>query len=138
MAIAPLVSAAAAGARPAGRVGINDKGLVAYDHETPKDTFWFYKANWNPEPMLHLVGSRMTETTNGVVSVMAFTNVGDVTLYLNGAKVGAMKPDEVNTAIWRNVTLSPGANSVKVEAGGMSREAIWNLNISGCAIRDGA
>ena len=120
---------AADGRREGSRFGINDKGLVTYDHKTPKDAFWFYKANWNPEPLLHLVGSRMTETTNGVVSVMAFTNVGDATLYVNGAKVGVKKPDEVNTAIWRGVALSPGANSIKVKAGGISREAVWNLTI---------
>lgn len=28
--------------------GINDKGLVTYDRKTPKDAYFFYRANWSP------------------------------------------------------------------------------------------
>ena len=36
------------------RPGINDKGLVTHDRKVKKDAFYFYKANWNPEPMVIL------------------------------------------------------------------------------------
>lgn len=38
---------------------LNDKGLVSRDRMAKKDAYWFYKANWNPEPMLHLSGKRL-------------------------------------------------------------------------------
>ena len=112
------------------RFGLNDKGLVGFDHSTRKDAFFFYKANWNLEPMLHLVGTRMTATTNESVTVMGFSNVGDVTLTLNGVQIGTKSPDSVNTVIWRNVKLIPGANSIRLTAGGIVREVVWNRKVA--------
>lgn len=40
------------------RPGINDKGLVTHDRKVKKDAFYFYKANWNPEPMVYIAGRR--------------------------------------------------------------------------------
>jgi beta-galactosidase len=116
--------------REGSRFGLNDKGLVGFDHSTRKDAFFFYKANWNPEPMLHLVGTRMTATTNESVTVMGFSNVGDVTLTLNGVQIGTKSPDSVNTVIWRNVKLIPGANSIRLTAGGIVREVVWNRKVA--------
>ena len=114
--------------REGSRFGLNDKGLVAYDHETRKDAFWFYKANWTKEPFLHLVGSRMASTTNSAVTVMAFWNgEGAVSLKVNGENRGSLQPDSVNTAIWRDVNLRSGDNEIEVSAGGMSRRACWRL-----------
>ena len=109
----------------ADRHGINNKGLVTYDRRTAKDAFYLYKANWNPEPELHLVGSRMTTLTNATVNVMAFSNVGDVTLSVNGRIVGVAKPDRVRTCCWRDVPLSMGLNHVEVRAEGRVRRAEW-------------
>ena len=114
--------------REGSRFGLNDKGLVAYDHETRKDAFWFYKANWTKEPFLHLVGSRMASTTNSAVTVMAFWNgPGEVALKVNGENCGARTPDGVKTAIWRGVRLRPGDNEIEVSAGGLSKSAHWRL-----------
>ena len=107
--------------------GINDKGLVCRDHRTPKDAFFFYKANWNPEPMLHLCGRRMTSTTNAVVEVVAFSNAGDVTLAVNGKVVGTKTPDEVKTVRWQGVALVPGENRIEVTAGGRKESCRWTL-----------
>jgi len=109
----------------ADRHGINNKGLVTYDRKTAKDAFHLYKANWNPEPELHLVGSRMTETTNAAVNVIAFSNVGDVTLRVNGRTVGVVSPDRVKTCCWRSVGLSHGLNRIEISAGGLVRAAEW-------------
>lgn len=111
--------------READRHGINNKGLVTYDRRTAKDAFYLYKANWNPEPELHLVGGRMTETTREKVTVIAFSNVGEVTLTVNGRIVGVRKPDRVATCCWRDVPLLPGENDVAVSAGGRTARATW-------------
>ena len=107
------------------RHGINNKGLVTYDRKTAKDAFYLYKANWNPEPELHLVGSRLTGTTNAVMNVLAFSNVGDVTLSVNGKAVGTARPDNVMSCRWRDVPLAVGPNEIRITAGGLTRTAVW-------------
>ena len=109
----------------ADRHGINNKGLVTYDRRTAKDAFYLYKANWNPEPELHLVGSRMTETTNATMNVMAFSNVGEVTLSVNGKLAGKATPDKVMSCVWRDVPLEPGSNKIEISAGSLKRSACW-------------
>ena len=116
----------AADARTDGLVkGINDKGLACRGHKTAKDAFFFYKANWNPEPMLHLCGKRMTSTTNAVAEVLAFSNVGDVTLAVNGKVLGTQVPDTVKCVRWENVPLIPGENVVEVRAGDRRDSCRW-------------
>ena len=38
--------------------GRNNKGLVTMDRATKKDSYYIYKAYWNPAPMVHLCGKR--------------------------------------------------------------------------------
>ncbi|HTS00289.1 MAG TPA: glycoside hydrolase family 2 TIM barrel-domain containing protein, partial [Bacteroidota bacterium] len=40
--------------------GRNDKGLVTYDRRVKKDAYYWYRANWNPEPMVHITGRRFS------------------------------------------------------------------------------
>ena len=105
------------------RHGINAKGLVEFDHKTPKDAYWFYKANWNPEPMLHLVGSRRSVTTNAVATVMGFCNAGPVTLSANGKIIGELAPDDRMTVIWDGVPLQPGKNDLALSSGSLKASA---------------
>ena len=108
------------------RHGINDKGLATYDRKTMKDPYWFYKANWNPEPMLHLVGTRMSVTTNAAVTVMGFSNLpGPVSLTVNGRSIGTLPSDDVKSVIWRDVPLALGDNRVELRSGGRSAVADW-------------
>ena len=114
--------------REGGRHGLNDKGLVAFDHKTRKEPYWFYRANWRKdEPTLHLVGENMVSTTNSSVMVMAFSTVGDVSLAVNGQNIGTVSPDETMTAVWPSVALGKGENHVRIEAAGRKAEAIWTL-----------
>ena len=112
--------------------GVNDKGLVTRDRRTRKDAFYFYKANWNPSPMLHLCGKRMLkkvprvlrkgkpdEKIDDKIDVVAFSNVGRVTLSVNGRVVGSRDPDAVKTVEWKGLELDPGLNEIVVEAGGL-------------------
>lgn len=102
-----------------GRWGCNTKGLVEFDHKTRKDAFYFYKANWNPEPMLHLVGERRADTTNRVTSVLGFCNAGEVTLSVNGSVVGTQTPDDRRAVVWDAVALRPGRNEIVLTCGGL-------------------
>ena len=107
------------------RHGINDKGLVTFDRQTAKDAFYFYKANWNAARELHLVGLRMSETTNAALTVMAFANRGPVRLTVNGRDCGVREPDEVQTVFWDSVPLDLGDNVVKVMDAEGETGAVW-------------
>ena len=84
------------------RIGINDKGLVTFDRKVKKDAFYFYKANWNPEPMLYIVGKRNRNRVSLVQDIMAFTNANEVELLINGKVIGKAFPDEC--VVWVNST----------------------------------
>lgn len=105
--------------------GLNEKGLVTFDRKTAKDAFYFYKANWNPEPMLHLVGSRLTETTNSAVTVCGFCNAGPVTLTVNSKVIGTQVPDEVKCTVWRDVSLTQGDNRIVLTSETLKTAATW-------------
>ena len=107
------------------RTGLNDKGMVSWDRLTAKDAYFFYKANWNPEPLLHLVGWRGTETAEESATVMAFSNVGAVKLYVNGKLFGERMPDEVKTVVWEKVPLASGLNEIEIRAGDFRKVARW-------------
>ena len=108
------------------RPGVNDKGLVSADRKVFKDSYWFYKANWNPEPMLHLCSKRMTETTNAVCDVVAFSNLGKpVELSVNGKPFGTQTPDAVASVAFKGVPLVRGTNVLAVTCGGLSDS--WTL-----------
>ena len=62
------------------RPGINDKGLVTHDRKVKKDAFYFYKANWNPEPMVYIAGRRSVNRVKPVTEVQIFSNCAEVTL----------------------------------------------------------
>ena len=93
--------------------GINDKGSVTYDRKTKKDVFYFYKANWNPEPMLYITSRRFTKRMKADTQVRVYSNLKEATLYINDKKIGSAKKDDINRMLW-NVTLTPGENVIKV------------------------
>jgi beta-galactosidase len=111
--------------REGGRFGLNDKGLVGFDHQTKKDPYWLYKANWSADPVLHLVGEGSRITTNSSVRIMAFSNVGDVSLTVNGKDCGIRATDAVKTAVWEKVPLNPGDNAIEIKSGNRTAKAVW-------------
>lgn len=98
------------------RIGINDKGLVTHDRKVRKDAFYFYKANWNPEPMVYVSERRCTLRTRSNTTVRVFSNCDEVTLLVNGKKAGTLRPDELNTCTFEDVQLQKGANRIEVTA----------------------
>lgn len=65
---------------------LNDKGLVERDHVTKKDTFYLYKAEWNPTPFVHICGKDYTRKLDRAIK--CYTNDGPLTLYVDGAQSG--------------------------------------------------
>ena len=107
-----------------GQKGINDKGIVSHDHKTPKDAYFYYRANWTSDPVLHLCSKRMIKVGERF-SVVGFSNVGKVSLFVNGRLVGEKEPDEVNTVVWKDVPFAIGVNVVELRAGNISDSCTW-------------
>lgn len=112
------------------RPGINDKGLVSFDRKVKKDAFYFYKANWNKEPMVYLAEKRVTERTTKPQTFMVFSNLPKVELLVNGESCGTVAPDSYAVAIWKDIPLQPGENRVVVRSVGqkkvLSDEAVFH------------
>ncbi len=74
----------------------------------PKDDFYYYKAWWGAEPVLHLFphwnwGEREGET----ISVWVHSNLDEVELFLNGKSQGSQKVQPLSHLEWK-VKYGPG------------------------------
>jgi beta-galactosidase len=109
-----------AGRTEGDRDGINDKGLLTYDRKIRKDAFYFYKANWNDEPMLHITSQRWTPRAEASAPIKIYSNCEKIELKVNGQSMGEKSPDEIHVAQWDGVNLKQGEN--KIEASGVTKE----------------
>jgi len=101
--------------------GVNDKGLVTQDHSTRKDSYYWYKVNWNPEPMVHITGKRFTVRDTSAIDVKVYSNAAEVELFVNGSSIGKAR-SEGHRFIWKNVNLIHGSNDVRAVASFDGRE----------------
>jgi len=109
----------------------NLKGLVSFDRKRKKDSFYWYKANWNPEPMIYLANRRDNERTKAQSKVQVFSNLKDVKLEVNGKSYTAKQG--VNDKHWvvEQVDLKQGQNTIVAVGKDGSKELrdemVWNL-----------
>ncbi|MBQ8467915.1 MAG: beta-galactosidase [Prevotella sp.] len=109
------------------RDGVNDKGMVTYDRKTRKDIYYFYKAQWNPEPMVYITDRRFVNRKHEVTDVKVYSNQKDATLYVNGNIIAKQQSDDINRIVFKGVHLSKGKNTIRVKAGKLSDECIWRF-----------
>lgn len=96
-------------------VDINDKGLVTFDRKTKKDAFFYYKAQWGSEPVVHINSARYIERAYPVTEVGAYSNAPSVRLRLNDTDLGSAVC-EAGVCVWREVRLKSGANTLTASA----------------------
>jgi len=114
----------AADARDEGGVkGLNNKGLVTIDRKIRKDAFYYYKAKWNKEPMVHLCSKRFVDRHNKNIELKAYSNLGEVKFYLNGTLVDTVLSDDV--VFTTKVTLVEGENKVLVTSANKKDETVF-------------
>ena len=110
---------------------INTKGLIAYDHKARKDAFYFYKANWNPAPMVHITGKRYANRAYRVTDIKVYSNTSSTDLMLNGRSLGARRDCPQKICVWNAVSLDEGTNALVARgshSGGMVEDqATWTL-----------
>lgn len=94
---------------------MNYKGLVTHDRQTKKDAFYFYKANWSEEPVLHIVSRRDSIRNDSLVQISVYTNLDDAELIVNDFPVSkkTMNP-ELHKITWEKVALKKGMNRIRV------------------------
>ncbi|MDP9172728.1 MAG: DUF4982 domain-containing protein [Planctomycetota bacterium] len=79
----------------------------------PKDTYYFYKANWTSQPVLHLLPHWNWAGKEGQnIDVWCYTNLDEVELFLNGQTLGREKADTKSHEDWK-VPYQPGVLSAK-------------------------
>jgi len=95
----------------------NHKGLVTLDRQHKKDAFYWYKANWNPEPMIFISGKKAVNRTQKQTSVSVYCNVQDVKLFVNGKRYKSYTQGETKVHyVFENIILKPGKNTIEVKA----------------------
>ncbi len=92
--------------------GMNDKGLVSYDRKIRKDAFFFYKAEWSEEPVVHITGRRDVARRDSLADVKVYSNCEAVRLEVNGRDCGSPERNG-SVCLWRNVGLKRGENRVE-------------------------
>ena len=128
-----------------GTTRLNNKGLMTYDHKQKKDSFYFYKANWNTSDKFVHVNSRRKETWNNADAVRVYSNCDQVKLYLNGEEIGVGENVQSGVFVWENLTYNNGENTIKVIGDDLYTEEIVihadneNIpdNFTGLAMKDG-
>lgn len=106
------------------RPGINDKGLATYDRAVRKDAWYWYQANWSDRPMAHLRDRRLTDHPAGPAMVRAYSNLGTLSLSVNGRPMGEAEVRD-HVATWPAVELSPGLNRIELTGDGVTDSMIW-------------
>lgn len=91
---------------------LNNKVLVERDHVTKKDSFYLYKAWWNPTPFVHICQKNYT-------NIKYYTNqTSEFALKVNGTTV------ETKTATYNILTFTAytfnSGDVVTVESGNVS------------------
>ncbi|MEB2343977.1 MAG: glycoside hydrolase family 2 protein [Deltaproteobacteria bacterium] len=108
-----------------GTRGFNMKGLVTRDRRIRKDAFWWYKAHWSREPVLHVCGRRFVNRHDPELELKVYANHPEVRLLAGGRDLGVRRsPDRVFR--WR-LRLGPGETTVVALAGGQRDEATFRL-----------
>ena len=91
---------------------LNNKGLVERDHVTKKDTFYLYKAWWNPTPFVHICGKDYTKTNDRIIK--CYSNDGNsFKLYANNNLIETVTATD-NIVLFTAHTFNTG-DVIKVE-----------------------
>lgn len=90
----------------------NLKGLITFDRKRRKDAFYWYKANWNPEPMIYLEGRRNSTRTKQNTTIQLFSNMGKVILTVNGKTIKGETGVNDKDWLFKNIVLKNGKNTI--------------------------
>ena len=108
-----------------GEPGMNHKGLVTFDRKIRKDSFYLYKAYWNPEPMVHICSKRFEERGRERIRVKIYSNQPEVALYQDGRLLEKRQAQKDQRVFVFEVSHSDGENHFEAVAGDCRDEAVF-------------
>lgn len=100
----------------------NLKGLMTFDRKRKKDGFFWYKANWNPEPIVYIANRRDSIRTNEITNIQVFSNLKNVQLFVNNKVVKGENGVNKNHWVFKDVQLRKGSNNI--EASGKDEKGL--------------
>jgi len=103
-----------------GEAGMNHKGLVTFDREIKKDSFYLYKAWWNDEPMVHIAGKRYEYRPEATTTITVYSNQPQVSLYNNGKLIETKQADKV----FKFSVSMEAENRIEAVAGSLTDSAV--------------
>lgn len=112
----------------------NMKGLITFDRKTKKDAYYWYKANWSKDPVLHITQRRNDRRERRLTSVTVYSNTGMPRVTLNGRDLGTPRQGTTGVHyVFDGVTLDDGRNvicaSVAADGGQLlSDTVIWHYD----------
>lgn len=118
------------------RHGVNDKGLVTYDRQVKKDSYYAYKVNWNSGPEIYIASRRFINRQESNTPVTVYSNCDTVELFVNGLSQGKIQYTNVQCGFfrWNDIFLNPGENEVvaigKIGQTEYTDTVLWNRDIS--------
>jgi len=84
----------------------------------PKDNFFYYKAWWGNEPVLHLFPHwNWDEREEEIIRVWVHSNLDEVELFLNGKSQGSQKVEPLTHLEWK-MKYEPGVVEARGSKGG--------------------
>lgn len=93
----------------------NMKGLVTFDRKIKKDPFYWYKANWSKEPVLHITQRRVEQRHQQQSSITIYSNLGQPNLKINNRPPA--KPPRQGLSpvhfIYDDIELQIGENNIE-------------------------
>lgn len=104
-----------------GEPGMNHKGLITFDRRTKKDSFYLYKAYWNPDPFVHIAGKRRKDREEALTVVKVYTNQPRVSLFVNGV----LKEEKTGNKVFEFQVPLSGETHIKAEAGACTDQAVF-------------
>ena len=107
-----------------GENGMNHKGLVTFDRQYKKDSFYAYKAWLNPEPMVHICSKKYIDRVEDVTKVTVYSNCDEVELFRNGESVGKQK--KCDFPFFYFEVKNEGTSTLEAKAGELSDTATIN------------
>lgn len=103
--------------------GMNQSGLVGFDHTTKKDAYYLYRALWNKtSPTLHIADKRWSVRNNPEQQFTIYSTAGAPQLTINNQSV---ELKEVGRNVWLTevVTIEGEAEVVATSADGKLRDS---------------